>query len=310
MDIMIDILMATYNGERFLRPQLDSILQQSNQDWRLMIRDDCSTDETVEVIKEYQLLRPEQIRLIQAEQPSGSAQNNFFQLLQYSSAEYVMFADQDDVWLPQKIQLTLDKMQQMVQQYGAETPLLVHTDLAVVDSFLRILNPSLFQMHNMDAARNKLNNILVQNIVTGCTMMVNRSLLDVVTEIPKHAVMHDMWLALVAAAFGEIGFVDRATMLYRQHGQNVKGARNMKSISYTIQKLRRMKEIHAGLLEQYHQAREFLSLYEKLLKPEQKALLQVYGSLENSGVLKKLNVLTNYQLYKKGFIRKAGQVLL
>ncbi len=307
---MIDILMATYNGERFLRPQLDSILQQSNQDWRLMIRDDCSIDRTVEVIKEYQLLRPEQIRLIQAEQPSGSAQNNFFQLLQYSSAEYVMFADQDDVWLPQKIQLTLDKMQQMVQQYGAETPLLVHTDLAVVDSFLRILNPSLFQMHNMDAARNKLNNILVQNIVTGCTMMVNRSLLDLVTEIPKHAVMHDMWLALVAAAFGEIGFVDRATMLYRQHGNNVKGARNMKSISYTIQKLRRMKEIHVGLLEQYHQAREFLNLYEKLLKPEQKALLQAYGSLENSGVLKKFNVLTNYQLYKKGFIRKAGQVLL
>ena len=108
---MIDILMATYNGEKFLRPQLDSILQQSNQDWQLVIRDDCSTDRTVEVIKEYQLLRPEQIRLIQAEQPSGSAQNNFFQLLQYSSAEYTMFADQDDVWLPQKIQLTLDKMQ-------------------------------------------------------------------------------------------------------------------------------------------------------------------------------------------------------
>lgn len=307
---MIDILMATYNGEKFLRPQLDSILQQSNQDWRLMIRDDCSTDETVEVIKEYQLLRPEQIRLIQAEQPSGSAQNNFFQLLQYSSAEYTMFADQDDVWLPQKIQLTLDKMQQMVQQYGAETPLLVHTDLAVVDSFLRILNPSLFQMQNMDAARNKLNNILVQNIVTGCTMMVNRPLLDLVTEIPKHAVMHDMWLALVAAAFGEIGFVDRATMLYRQHGDNANGAKNVKTISYTIQKLRRMKEIHANLLEQYHQAREFLSLYEKLLKPEQKALLQAYSSLENSGVLKKINVLTNYQLYKKGFIRKAGQVLL
>ena len=78
--MMIDILMATYNGEQFLRPQLDSILQQSNQDWLLLIRDDCSTDATVQIIKEYQLLRPEQIELIRAEQPSGSAQNNFFQL--------------------------------------------------------------------------------------------------------------------------------------------------------------------------------------------------------------------------------------
>ena len=78
--MMIDILMATYHGEKFLRPQLDSILQQSNQDWRLLIRDDCSTDATVRIIKEYQLLRPEQIELIRAEQPSGSAQNNFFTL--------------------------------------------------------------------------------------------------------------------------------------------------------------------------------------------------------------------------------------
>lgn len=306
---MIDILMATYNGERFLRPQLDSILQQSNQDWRLMIRDDCSTDETVEVIKEYQLLRPEQIRVIQAEQPSGSAQNNFFQLLQYSSAEYVMFADQDDVWLPQKIQLTLDKMQQMVQQYGAETPLLVHTDLAVVDSFLRILNPSLFQMQNMDAARNKLNNILVQNIVTGCTMMVNRSLLDLVTEIPKHAVMHDMWLALVAAAFGEIGFVDRATILYRQHGDNANGAKNVKTLRYLLWKLCCGQEIHQNLLKQYLQSGEFLEFYYLRLSCEQKEMLRTYSLFDKKTIIEKVIALRKFQLYKKGFVRVMGQLL-
>lgn len=307
---MIDILMATYNGEKYLQHQLDSILHQSNQDWRLIIRDDCSTDNTVELIKEYQLLRPEQIQLIQAEQPSGSAQNNFFQLLQYSTANYVMFADQDDVWLRQKVEATLDEMGQMEQQYGKDIPLLVHTDLAVVDENLRVLNHSLFDMHNMDYRRNKLNNILVQNIVTGCTVMVNRSLLNMITKTPEYAVMHDMWFALIAAAFGKIGFIDKTTMLYRQHGRNVKGARNMKTISYTLKKMRQMNEIHAGLVNQYRQAEEFLKLYDVSLSKEQKVILKDYASLKNSDVFRKTRVLTRHDLYKKGFIRKAGQILL
>lgn len=307
---MIDILMATYNGETFLRAQLDSILQQSNQDWQLIIRDDCSTDATVQIIKEYQLLRPEQIRLIRAEQPSGSAQNNFFRLLRYSTAEYVMFADQDDVWLKDKVQNTLEKMRELEEPYGAQTPLLVHTDLAVVDAALRVINPSLFQMHNMDAARNQLNNIVVQNIVTGCTMMVNRALMDLVTEIPAHAVMHDMWLALIAAAFGQIGFLDRATMLYRQHGQNVKGARDMRSLLYIAEKLGELKEIKRTLSEKYQQAGEFLEIYQMTLSLQQKEILQAYSLLGQQPIWKKYQVLKKYQLYMKGIIRNLGQILL
>lgn len=307
---MIDILMATYNGERFLRPQLDSILQQSNQEWQLIIRDDCSTDSTVQIIKEYQLLRPEQITFIQAEHPSGSAQNNFFQLLQYSKAEYVMLADQDDVWLQQKVQATLDKMQQMEQQFGTGTPLLVHTDLTVVDENLRLINLSLFQMQNMDAKRNQLNNILVQNIVTGCTMMVNRALLDYVQKIPQYAVMHDMWLALVATAFGQIGFLDKATILYRQHGNNVNGAKNMKSLTYFAGKLAHINEVHRGLVKQYQQAAEFDAVYHEKLTTEQRAMLRAYSLLEKQTILQKMKILTNYQLYKKGIVRKVGQILL
>lgn len=310
MDAVIDILMATYNGEKFLRPQLDSILQQSNQDWRLIIRDDCSVDGTVAIIKEYQLLRPNQIIFIQAEQPSGSAQNNFFLLLQYSTASYVMFADQDDVWLQNKVKITLDKMQQMEQQYGDDVPLLVHTDLAVVDEKLHILNKSLFDMHNMSACRSQLNNILVQNIVTGCTMMVNRALLQLINIIPQRSVMHDMWLALVAATFGKIGFVEKATMLYRQHGMNVKGARDMTTIAYTIQKLNETKEIHAGLVQQYQQAAEFLEMYDTKLSLSQKQLLNAYASMTNANVLRKLVILNKYHLYKKGLVRKLGQILL
>ena len=309
---MIDILMATYNGEKYLRPQLDSILRQSNTDWRLVIRDDCSTDSTVQIIQEYREKYPDKFVLLQADEPSGFAQNNFFQLIKYwqhySTANYIMFADQDDVWLPPKIQLTLDKMRELENQYGNDTPLLVHTDLSVVDADLNIINPSMFAMQNMDARRDKLNNILVQNIVTGCTMMVNKRLLDMVTDIPQHAVMHDMWLALIASAFGHIGFVEKATILYRQHDSNSNG---VKSLMYYILNLKsENKNIISGQKNKYRQAENFLHMYEAKLNTKQQELLTAYGGLESKNFIKRAVVLTKYRLYKKGFVRKLGQILL
>ena len=311
---MIDILMATYNGEKYLCEQLDSILRQSNKNWRLIIRDDCSTDNTVTIIQEYQAQYPDKVVLIQADSPSGSAQNNFFQLIKYwqqhGDANYIMFADQDDVWMQNKIQRTLHHMQMLEQHYGRNIPLLVHTDLMVVDTELNVINPSMFAMQNMDANRNQLNHILVQNIVTGCTMMVNKPLLDMVAEIPQHAIMHDMWLALIAAAFGQIDFVDEAAILYRQHGNNANGAKNVRTLRYFLWKLIGAKEIHHGLIKQYRQADELLNLYGTMLDEQQQNMLQAYGAMESYNIMQKYRVLKNYKLYKKGLIRKLGQILI
>lgn len=311
---MIDILMATYNGETFLREQLDSILRQSNTEWRLIIRDDCSTDNTVQIVQTYCKRYPDKFVLIQADVPSGSAQNNFFQLIkylqEYGTADYIMFADQDDVWLLQKIQLTLNKIYELENRYGADMPLLVHTELTVVDAELKIINPSMFTMQNMDAKRDKLNNILVQNIVTGCTMMVNKPLMDMVTEIPQHAIMHDMWLALIAAAFGQIGFVDKPTILYRQHGSNANGAKRVKSLKYVARKLSNITDVHQGLAKQYRQANEFAQIYQDILPAKQQDMLNAYGALICSNPLQRVALLTKYRLYKKGIARKLGQILL
>jgi len=310
---MIDILMATYNGEKYLRPQLDSILRQSNTDWRLVIRDDCSTDSTVQIIQEYREKYPDKFVLLQADEPSGSAQNNFFQLIKYwqhhGTANYIMFADQDDVWLQNKIQLTLYKMHLLEQQYGRDIPLLIHTDLSVVDANLNIINPSMFAMQNMDALRDNLNNIMVQNIVTGCTMMVNKPLLDMVYEIPHHAIMHDMWLALITSAFGQIDFVNEATILYRQHGNNANGAKNVKTLKYFIWKLTSANEIHEGLVKQYRQAEEFLNVYKTKLSHEQQTMLLAYSTMEEKNIAEKLIALTTNKLCKKGIVRILGQLL-
>ena len=138
-------------------------------------------------------------------------------------------------------------------------------------------------------------------------MMVNKTLLDMVNEIPQHAVMHDMWMALIASAFGYIGFVDRATILYRQHGNNANGA---KSLMYYILNLKSENQnIINEQKNKYGQAKAFLYMYETGLTSEQQTLLTAYGGLVHSNPVKKAIVLTKYRLYKKGFVRKLGQIL-
>lgn len=305
---MIDILMATYNGEQYIEQQLDSIIKQDDTNWRLLVRDDCSQDNTRKIIQRYQIRYPEKIILIPSTEPSGSAMNNFFKLLDYAENEYIMFADQDDVWKPDKIALTLRKMYEMEAQYGKETPLLVHTDLCVVDEALHTINPSIFAMQDMDYRRDKLSNLLVTNIVTGCTMLFNQSLLKLLDEKPKTAVMHDMWIALVAAAFGKIGFVNKASILYRQHGTNANGAKNVKTLNYFKYKIFHRVEIRKMLNLHYRQAGEFLRIYCKQLNISQKIILEEYSKFNNMTWIYRAYVLFKFDLNKKNVIQILGQI--
>ena len=121
--------------------------------------------------------------------------------------------------------------------------------------------------------------------------------------------MHDMWLALVAAAFGKIGFVKKATMLYRQHGKNANGAKNVRSLKYFVRKVFGTKEIHAILVMYYTQAAEFYKLYKPQLQEEQREMLKAFSSLEDKNIIRKIFVMKKYHLFKKGIVRKLGQIL-
>src|SRR5690606_13737176 len=149
----------------------------------------------------------------------------FARLLGASTADYIMFCDQDDVWLPGKVTLTLAKMQELEAACGAETFLLVHTDLRIVDENLNLVADSGHRYQQIDPDRgNTLGRLLVQNIATGCTIMVNRALRDLALPIPGAALMHDHWLSLVSACFGKIAYLPEPTLLYRQHSGNKVGA--------------------------------------------------------------------------------------
>ena len=257
--LKIYILMATYNGEKYLSKQLDSLLVQTYGNWKLYIHDDNSSDKTVEIIKEYQNRYPERIVFFDDNVSSGTAKENFTYLLKCidDKFDYLMFCDQDDVWLDDKVELTLAKMLEVEKKYP-QTDVLIHSDLKVVDADLNIISDSMFEYQNLDIKNQEsLEKISMQNIVTGCTMMINKDLYQDAKEIPKEAMMHDWWIAIVALKKGGvIKFLDKSTILYRQHGANSVGSKKV-NLSYYLLRLLKIKEIlqdYGLIYQQYKKA--------------------------------------------------------
>lgn len=222
---MIQIVLATYNGASYLEAQLDSLLKQTNKKWTLLIHDDGSTDQTLAILLRYQRQHPELIEILSDELTFGNACDNFTHLLTASTADYVMFCDQDDVWLPQKIEKTFNRMRAL-ECLHSSFPVVLHTDLAVVDESLGSISPSMFEYQGLSKSINGLAQILAKNSVTGCTMMVNRRAIEVSFPILPSAVMHDWWIAAnVIKHHGIVEFIDEPLILYRQHGSNSVGAK-------------------------------------------------------------------------------------
>ncbi len=217
----VDIVMSTFNGERYLAQQLDSILSQTFTDWRLIVRDDGSTDGTGAILESYRQCYPDKIQLLAATSHLG-VRESFSVLLQESTAPYTMFCDQDDVWSPFKIEKSVRVMQETEQTYSP-MPLLIYTDLTIVDADLTIQDRS-FLHYQKSRPLTDFKSLLVTNTIAGCTICMNERLRTLIGTIPDSAMMHDWWAGLVAAAFGRVIFVPESTVLYRQHSRNVVGA--------------------------------------------------------------------------------------
>ena len=263
---MVDILMATYNGEKYIKEQIESILNQTYKDWILYIRDDGSKDNTKSIINDYCKRYPKKIIHVKDNKVGLGAKLNFAELMKYSKSEYCMFADQDDVWLNTKIEDTMNKMIDAEHIHGKKIPILVHTDLKVVDGNLNIINESFWKYQNLNKDNKSLNTLLVQNNITGCTMMMNKSLVKLGVKVPKDCIMHDWWVGLIASGLGKIYTVDKPTMLYRQHGNNEVGAHKYNSIQFIRKKAKNIDKINKRIDEGILQASAFYDHYRKKIK--------------------------------------------
>ena len=238
----IAILLATYNGKQYLCEQIESLLRQTSKDWTLYIHDDGSTDGTSELLHDY-ALRYQNIVVLDYESQHG-AKDNFLSLLQRVDAEYYMFCDQDDVWIPEKVALSINEIKLQEKTY-ANTPLIVYTDLHVADAQLNITHPSFWKeicLHPEFVT--SFDEIAASTAATGCAMILN-SRAKAVTIIPApKATMHDAWItACVLSKGGRICPLHRQTVYYRQHGDNCVGAEDLNhlSLTYRIKNLREMQ---------------------------------------------------------------------
>jgi glycosyltransferase involved in cell wall biosynthesis len=221
------IVMATYNGAPYLEEQLESIRVQTLTDWSLIIRDDGSSDETLAILRRYEKTDP-RISVVVDSQGNLGASRSFGSLLKHaldSGADYVACSDQDDIWLPEKLARTYEYMRVLEEDNPPGTPVLMHTDLEVVNDTLERLNSSYMAYESVgQPVSPPLEKLLIQNHVVGCTMLANRALLKIALPVPADARMHDWWLALCARSTGVLGFLPERTIKYRQHGSNTLGS--------------------------------------------------------------------------------------
>jgi rhamnosyltransferase len=188
------VVLSTFNGERFLADQLESLRRSTFKDWTLFVRDDGSTDRTLTVVERF-VAADSRIRTLATNDGRLGPAQSYGRLLAEAvetGAKYVFLCDQDDVWLTEKMGRQIEQVNAAERRFGPETPLLLHTDLAVVDEGLRLIHSSFLASQRLrHQARRPLETLAVQNFATGCTMLVNRALLEVALPIPYAAVMHD-----------------------------------------------------------------------------------------------------------------------
>ncbi|WP_408069578.1 glycosyltransferase family 2 protein [Butyrivibrio sp. JL13D10] len=325
---MIAILMCTYNGEKYIQEQIDSILSQTCKDYILYISDDGSTDTTVEITKKYAETYPDKVKLIHLNQLHNGACMHFLKAMQepiIMEADYVMFSDQDDIWHPDKVEVTLKAMQDLEQEkYDAgngvktDIPLLVHCDARLMDNNKTIYSPSFTEYANLNQSKATFSHLLVQNTVTGAAMMMNKALTQKLTRIPEKSMMHDHWIALVAATFGEIKFIDKQLYDYRQHIENVLGANKGGLYEEVIgfwggraEKKRKRKEVREQVRQNYanmiYQAQELNRIYGDALPKDKQNILHSFISIPQKNAIARVYTILRHNITCDNWYRVIGQ---
>lgn len=312
MNTDILILLAVHNGARYLRAQLDSIFSSAYSGRVSVLAGlDPSTDDSRRVLAEY---ADKGLTYVEHVAPSGSAAGNFSRLLCRApefQERYFGLSDQDDVWLPEKLRLSMGKLREMEQAHGASVPLLVFTDAEVVDDDLKTVAASFWRYEKLDPdSCRSCKRLALQNVGQGCTFVFNRALLEKLRDIPPEARMHDHWMMLVAAVFGRIAYVDEPTLKYRQHGANALGSKGQRPGSVLRRFVYARQGIRQALLASERQAGAFVQRYGDALPSEQRRFLLGFSQLSDYGWLSRRVFCLRHGLRMSSGLRTIGLYLM
>ncbi len=304
----VAILLPTFNGEKYLEEQLDSLLAQSYKNLVVVLRDDGSRDGTLDIIHSHLDRFPDTFHWIENKGRNLGASGSFSFLMRYVlehkkelglEKAYMMFCDQDDIWVENKVELEMQRMQ-TAEADNENIPVLIHSDLKVVSDSRNLISESFIRYQGLNPERNTFKYILLSNLVTGCTALINESLAKQSTPIPSDAIMHDWWLALVASAFGRLVLINQPLVEYRQHDFNTIGATEYKqphrSFKKLVLRLVRMKP-EPLLTELALQAKSFLVRHRLQLTLENKIRLGLLSAMRvQSNILQKVLIRLFYRL--------------
>jgi len=308
----VAICMATYNGEKFLSGQINSILKQTYQNWTLFVRDDNSTDNTMSILRKFHEKYPEKIILVENDGlVCKSAKKNFAAALKWVTGhydfQYFMFSDQDDVWLEKKVEKSLALLKKYEER--DMKPYLFHTDLCVVDQDLNVMGESFFSYRALNCDVKDVRHLLVQNNITGCTMLWNKAFNDIIDISDDQVAMHDWWMAIIASLKGEIICLKEATILYRQHGGNVVGATNVNSVSFIIKRLTGASHVKETFQLAFDQAEAIMRKYRDQLTKEQVEDIEEFIRIRQQNKFKRVAGVLKKGYKKQGIVQIIGEII-
>ena len=316
--------MATYNGEKFISEQIDSILNQSYSDFSLYISDDGSTDETLSIINRYINL-DDRIILLNKHDSTGSAKKNFLYLLEHVEGDLFLFCDQDDIWTNDHIELLINSYNDLDEK-TKENPVVVHADCKIVNQNLDIISESLYDYLNFPPICYNKNFYFMYNNVTGGVSLINNVMKRFVFNNKKclyenldSIFMHDMFFATIAAYFGKIISLDSKIQFYRQHESNVVGVSNAKSKKLLMKKIinivvnnkfKSYYEIHNKTIENSKKYAEFfLNYYFLQISDMDKNIIETFINIKKLTKLNRIKFLIRNGFTKKSFYRNFGLFL-
>ncbi|MCO5232442.1 MAG: glycosyltransferase family 2 protein [Chitinophagales bacterium] len=310
MSAMVDILLASYNGEKYLDEQLESIFNQDFHDFRVLIRDDGSTDETLNILAKWKGLYPQKIELVEDGKQNLGATQNFNRLMEISTAPYVCFSDQDDKWMPEKVRKQLAFIQSIEEKHP-EKGVMIFNDLIICDESMNILSPSLIEKDRLDTRAIKTHRLLIQNVPYGCASFVNRKLLNTAIPIDSRALLHDHWLALVASLTGCLCYLDDVLVYHRIHDNNASraGSEHKREISNGLMDKLNNQNFQKYLDKQVLQAEAIQEAFTSILTNEQNAMLEDFIRLKLTRGMKRKWIIIKNKFFKNSLLNTIKLIL-
>lgn len=303
---MIEVVMATYNGARWLSEQLESIAGQTLPVDSVLVRDDGSSDSTLAVLERAKG-NGLPVRVISPGGARLGAAANFDCILQKSQADYVFLADQDDYWDPLRASRMMAAMRRAEAANPGE-PVLVFGRMLLMDESGALLDKDLWVFRRMDPKRmSRFRACYQSGGIPGCAMLLNRALLKKALPVPEQAVMHDFWMQLVATAFGQVVYVENATTVYRLHESNAVGLIDSSARALLGWALKRplisLRHVRTHLARSQAQAEVFLTRYGAELSHDYKRELAAYVALKGQPYLQRKAIALRHRWHRAGVLR-------